>query len=119
MPAKLGRLPNLIGKPAGGSLTADQWLTFATVVAPLAVNSFCPLGNMAPNDQSRYPKFGRITWGMTLTPPLNIVSIQLLLPLLQSARLLLQLWLQERLLRNRLLLHKCLLRIKHQTYIHE
>src|SRR5882762_7730600 len=109
MPAKLGRLPNLIGKPAGGSLTADQWLTFATVVAPLAVNSFCPLGNMAPNDQSRYPKFGRIMWGMTLMPPLNIVSIQLLLPLLQSARLL---W-------NRLLLHKCLLRIKHQTYIHE
>jgi hypothetical protein len=39
MPAKLGRLPNLIGEPAGGSLTADQWLNFATVVAPLAVSS--------------------------------------------------------------------------------
>jgi hypothetical protein len=37
MPAKLGRLPGLIGEPAGGSLTADQWLIFATVVAPLAV----------------------------------------------------------------------------------
>ena len=66
MPAKLGRLPNLIGEPAGGSLTADQWLTFATVVAPLAVNSFCSLGNMAPNDQSRYPKFGRIMPEVTL-----------------------------------------------------
>lgn len=39
MPAKLGRLPSLIGEPAGGSLTADQWLVFATVVAPLAVCS--------------------------------------------------------------------------------
>ncbi|KAJ3500582.1 hypothetical protein NLJ89_g9730 [Agrocybe chaxingu] len=37
MPAKLGRLPSLIGEPAGGSLTADQWLVFATVVAPLAI----------------------------------------------------------------------------------
>jgi hypothetical protein len=37
MPAKLGRLPSLIREPAGGSLTADQWLVFATVVAPLAV----------------------------------------------------------------------------------
>ncbi|KAF8066846.1 hypothetical protein FPV67DRAFT_1670313 [Lyophyllum atratum] len=37
MPAKLGRLPSLIGEPAGGSLTADQWLVFVTVVAPLAV----------------------------------------------------------------------------------
>lgn len=38
IPAKLGRLPSLIGEPAGGSLTADQWLVFATVVAPLAVS---------------------------------------------------------------------------------
>ncbi|KII85388.1 hypothetical protein PLICRDRAFT_31629 [Plicaturopsis crispa FD-325 SS-3] len=37
MPAKLGRLPSLIGEPAGGSLTADQWLVFATVVAPIAI----------------------------------------------------------------------------------
>ncbi|KAF8057435.1 hypothetical protein FPV67DRAFT_1677229 [Lyophyllum atratum] len=37
MPAKLGRLPSLIGEPAGGSLTADQWLVFATVVAPFAI----------------------------------------------------------------------------------
>lgn len=38
MPAKLGRLPSLIGEPAGGSLTADQWLVFVTVVAPIAVS---------------------------------------------------------------------------------
>ncbi|KAH9912376.1 hypothetical protein B0H21DRAFT_828763 [Amylocystis lapponica] len=37
MPATLGRLPALVGEPAGGSLTADQWLVFATVVAPLAI----------------------------------------------------------------------------------
>ncbi|KAJ7881722.1 hypothetical protein B0H14DRAFT_2565632 [Mycena olivaceomarginata] len=37
LPAKLGRLPNLIGEAAGGSLTADQWLNFITVVAPLAI----------------------------------------------------------------------------------
>ncbi|PBK68529.1 hypothetical protein ARMSODRAFT_1019655 [Armillaria solidipes] len=37
MPAKLGRLPSLIGEPAGGSLTADQWMLFATIVAPLAI----------------------------------------------------------------------------------
>ncbi|KAF7366659.1 hypothetical protein MSAN_00923800 [Mycena sanguinolenta] len=37
MPARLGRLPSLIGEPAGGSLTADQWLIFITVVAPLAI----------------------------------------------------------------------------------
>ncbi|KAJ6463709.1 hypothetical protein C8R47DRAFT_1079854 [Mycena vitilis] len=38
LPANLGRLPSLIGEPAGGSLTADQpeWLIFATVVPPLA-----------------------------------------------------------------------------------
>jgi hypothetical protein len=28
-----------MGGPAGGSLTADQWLVFATVVAPLAVRT--------------------------------------------------------------------------------
>ncbi|KAJ7156359.1 hypothetical protein C8R46DRAFT_1115786 [Mycena filopes] len=37
LPAHLGRLPSLIGEPAGGSLTADQWLNFATVVASLAI----------------------------------------------------------------------------------
>ncbi|KJA21043.1 hypothetical protein HYPSUDRAFT_1089591 [Hypholoma sublateritium FD-334 SS-4] len=37
MPKKLGRLPAMIGEPAGGSLTADQWLIFATVVAPLVI----------------------------------------------------------------------------------
>ncbi|KAJ7864719.1 hypothetical protein B0H13DRAFT_2237002 [Mycena leptocephala] len=37
LPAHLGRLPSLIGEPAGGSLTADQWLVFCTIVAPLIV----------------------------------------------------------------------------------
>ncbi|KAF7358278.1 hypothetical protein MVEN_00876900 [Mycena venus] len=37
LPAHLGRLPSLIGEPAGGSLTADQWRVFATVVAPLII----------------------------------------------------------------------------------
>ncbi|RDX43089.1 hypothetical protein OH76DRAFT_1361580 [Lentinus brumalis] len=37
LPSKLGRLPKLIGEPAGGSLTADQWLILATVVGPLAL----------------------------------------------------------------------------------
>ncbi|KAJ7914136.1 hypothetical protein B0H13DRAFT_1873214 [Mycena leptocephala] len=37
--AHLGRLPSLIGEPAGGSLTADQWLVFCTIVAPL-INIF-------------------------------------------------------------------------------
>ncbi|OCH87011.1 hypothetical protein OBBRIDRAFT_851644 [Obba rivulosa] len=35
LPARLGRLPSLIGEPAGGSLTADQWLLLATVVGTL------------------------------------------------------------------------------------
>jgi hypothetical protein len=37
LPAYLGRLPSLMGVPAGGSLTADQWLLMATVVGPVAV----------------------------------------------------------------------------------
>ncbi|KAI0736043.1 hypothetical protein C8Q76DRAFT_297214 [Earliella scabrosa] len=37
LPTKLGRLPRLVGEPAGGSLTADQWLIMATVVGPLAI----------------------------------------------------------------------------------
>ncbi|KAI0069570.1 hypothetical protein K474DRAFT_1714113 [Panus rudis PR-1116 ss-1] len=35
IPVKLGRLPSLVGEPAGGSLTADQWRILATVVGPL------------------------------------------------------------------------------------
>ena len=63
MPAKLGRLPSLIGEPAGGSLTADQWLVFATVVVPLAVRN---LIHVFPCDMTveliqRFLKFGRIT----------------------------------------------------------
>ncbi|KAI0685851.1 hypothetical protein C8T65DRAFT_835719 [Cerioporus squamosus] len=34
-PTKLGRLPHLVGEPAGGSLTSDQWMLLATVVAPM------------------------------------------------------------------------------------
>ncbi|GJF00435.1 hypothetical protein PsYK624_167230 [Phanerochaete sordida] len=37
MPSKVGRLPQLIGEPAGGSLTADQWLLLATLIGPLAI----------------------------------------------------------------------------------
>lgn len=37
LPSKLGRLPKLIGEPAGRSLTADQWLILATIVGPLVV----------------------------------------------------------------------------------
>ncbi|EJF59017.1 hypothetical protein DICSQDRAFT_14970, partial [Dichomitus squalens LYAD-421 SS1] len=37
LPATLGRLPRLIGEPAGGSLTADQWLILATVIGPLVI----------------------------------------------------------------------------------
>ncbi|TFK47537.1 hypothetical protein OE88DRAFT_1714432 [Heliocybe sulcata] len=37
LPAKLGHLPSLIGEPAGGSLTADQWRILATVVSPLVI----------------------------------------------------------------------------------
>ncbi|KAJ6517961.1 hypothetical protein C8R47DRAFT_1062533 [Mycena vitilis] len=37
LPAFLGRLPGLMGVPAGGSLTADQWLVAAVVVCPLLI----------------------------------------------------------------------------------
>ncbi|PIL33759.1 hypothetical protein GSI_04384 [Ganoderma sinense ZZ0214-1] len=37
LPANLGRLPRLIGEPAGGSLTADQWLILAVTVGPLVL----------------------------------------------------------------------------------
>ncbi len=40
LPAYLGRLPALMGIPAGGSLTADQWLLMATVVGPVAVSFY-------------------------------------------------------------------------------
>ncbi|THU96176.1 hypothetical protein K435DRAFT_819510 [Dendrothele bispora CBS 962.96] len=45
VPAYLGRLPALMGEPAGGSLTADQWLIAATVICPLIIpqlwNEYC------------------------------------------------------------------------------
>ena len=37
IPGYLGRLPSLMGIPAGGSLTADQWLIAALIVLPVAV----------------------------------------------------------------------------------
>ncbi|VDB94096.1 unnamed protein product [Peniophora sp. CBMAI 1063] len=37
IPGYLGRLPSLMGIPAGGSLTADQWLIAALIVLPIAL----------------------------------------------------------------------------------
>ncbi|KAL4258273.1 hypothetical protein AB1N83_009184 [Pleurotus pulmonarius] len=37
IPSYLGRLPSLMGVPAGGSLTADQWLVAATIVCPIII----------------------------------------------------------------------------------
>ncbi|VDB84878.1 unnamed protein product [Peniophora sp. CBMAI 1063] len=37
IPSYLGRVPSLMGEPAGGSLTADQWLIAATLVCPFAI----------------------------------------------------------------------------------
>ncbi|KAI6015498.1 hypothetical protein BKA83DRAFT_4061063, partial [Pisolithus microcarpus] len=41
IPSSCGKLPTDIGIPAGGSLTADQWLLLATVYGPIVVS--CPL----------------------------------------------------------------------------
>ncbi|KAJ7301764.1 hypothetical protein DFH08DRAFT_992213 [Mycena albidolilacea] len=37
LPAHLGHLPSLIGEPVEGSITADQWLVFSIIVAPLVI----------------------------------------------------------------------------------
>jgi hypothetical protein len=37
IPTYLGRVPALMGEPAGGSLTADQWMISALAVCPVAV----------------------------------------------------------------------------------
>ena len=37
LPAHIGRLPTTVGEPSGGSLSADQWLTLALAVGPIAV----------------------------------------------------------------------------------
>lgn len=37
VPDYLGRLPKEIGVPAGGSLTADQWIILATTMGPLTI----------------------------------------------------------------------------------
>ncbi|KAF8055688.1 hypothetical protein FPV67DRAFT_1679823 [Lyophyllum atratum] len=46
LPSYLGRLPAMMGEPAGGSLTADQWLVAATIVCPLIIpqiwDEYCP-----------------------------------------------------------------------------
>ncbi|KAK0470420.1 uncharacterized protein EV420DRAFT_1616565 [Desarmillaria tabescens] len=46
IPAYLGRLPAMMGEPAGGSLTADQWLIAATIVCPIIIpqiwSKYCP-----------------------------------------------------------------------------
>lgn len=38
IPSHLATLPDAVGEPAGGSLTADQWLLLATVFAPIVVS---------------------------------------------------------------------------------
>ncbi|KAE9386142.1 hypothetical protein BT96DRAFT_960642 [Gymnopus androsaceus JB14] len=58
LPSKLGCLPALIGEPAGGSLTADQWLVFSTIVAPLTVMSFFQI--YPANSQSHSPQIPQL-----------------------------------------------------------
>ncbi|KIO06288.1 hypothetical protein M404DRAFT_24567 [Pisolithus tinctorius Marx 270] len=41
VPTSCGKLPTNIGTPAGGSLTADQWLLLATVYGPVVLWSAC------------------------------------------------------------------------------
>jgi hypothetical protein len=41
MPTYMGRLPTLMGAPAGGSLTADQWLITAIAALPVMVLTVC------------------------------------------------------------------------------
>ena len=38
VPVHLASLPTAVGEPAGGSLTADQWLLMATVFGPVTVS---------------------------------------------------------------------------------
>ncbi|KAJ7599532.1 hypothetical protein C8J56DRAFT_1040411 [Mycena floridula] len=52
IPAYMGRLPALMGEPAGGSLTADQWLVAATVICPLA-DEYCVPDNAEVVRQTR------------------------------------------------------------------
>lgn len=58
MPSHFGRLPRMVGIPAGGSLTADQWLLLATVVAPLAVRN--PTAFTWCSYSCSFPKIPRI-----------------------------------------------------------
>ncbi|KAJ3536169.1 hypothetical protein NMY22_g6153 [Coprinellus aureogranulatus] len=37
LPSYAGRLPVFVGDSSGGSLTADQWMLFATVIGPIAI----------------------------------------------------------------------------------
>ena len=40
MPDWVARLPNQVGYPAGGSLTADEWKGLAMVYCPVIVGHF-------------------------------------------------------------------------------
>ncbi|KIO14438.1 hypothetical protein M404DRAFT_1009458 [Pisolithus tinctorius Marx 270] len=44
IPSSCGKLPTDIGVPAGGSLTADQWLLLATVYGPIAIPQLWTVG---------------------------------------------------------------------------
>lgn len=50
----------MVGVPAGGSLTADQWLLLATVVAPLAVRTPLPLHDTSPEIHDLFSQIPRI-----------------------------------------------------------
>ena len=62
MPSYLGRLPTLVGIPAGGSLTADQWMLMATVIGPIAVST-CYSGVPDHNSHAyRFHASGMSSW---------------------------------------------------------
>ncbi len=39
LPGHIGRLPKVIGESSGRALSADQWLTLALAVGPIAVSN--------------------------------------------------------------------------------
>lgn len=38
-PTWVGRLPSMVGEPAAGSLSADEWKTLVLIFGPLAVST--------------------------------------------------------------------------------
>src|SRR5258706_7319040 len=54
LPAHIGQLPTTVGEPSSGSLSADQWLTLALAVGPIAVNNI--INTLYTTD---YPVFNR------------------------------------------------------------